>query len=115
MILKNLFHEGATLFNQYKYHDAHIKWEQIWKNGSELERPEIKGFIQLTGAILNTKFAKIDSGKYLFKKSLSNISSSLVIPEWIEIDSLLASILDCTAHLEENPYELLPGIKIIFR
>jgi hypothetical protein len=115
MILKDLFHEGATFFNQYKYYNAHIKWEQIWKNGSELERSEIKGFIQLTGAILNTKSTKISSGKYLFKKSLSNISSSLVIPEWIEIDALLASILDCTAHLEEKPYELLPGIKIIFR
>ena len=115
MILEDLFHEGATFFNQYKYHNAHIKWEQIWKNGSELERSEIKGFIQLTGAILNTKSTKISSGKYLFKKSLSNISSSLVIPEWIELDSLLASILDCTAHLEEKPYELLPGIKIIFR
>ena len=115
MILRNIFFEGATLFNEYKYNAAHVKWEQIWKNGSELERSEIKGFIQLTGAILNTKSTKISSGKYLFKKSLSNISSSLVIPEWIEIDSLLAAILDCTAHLEEKPYELLPGIKIIFR
>ena len=115
MILKDLFHEGATLFNQYKYHDAHIKWEQIWKNGSELERPEIKGFLQLTGAILNTKFTKINSGKYLFKKSLSNISNSLLIPEWIEIEPLLGGIVDCLEHLEEKPYELLPKIKIIFR
>ena len=50
MILKDIFFKGAKLFNEYKYHDAHIKWEQVWKNGSELERPEIKGFIQLTGA-----------------------------------------------------------------
>ena len=78
MILKDVFFEGATLFNKYKYHDAHIKWEQVWKYGSELEKPEIIGFIQLTGAILNTKFTKIDSGKYLFKKSLSNISNSLI-------------------------------------
>ena len=89
MILKDIFFKGATLLNEYKYHDAHIKWEEIWKNGSELERPEIKGFIQLTGAILNTKFAKIDSGKYLFRKSLSNISSSLLIAEWIEMEPLL--------------------------
>ena len=115
MILKDVFLEGATLFNEYKYHDAHIKWEQIWKNGSELERPEIKGFIQLTGAILSTKFTKIDSGKYLFKKSLSNISSSLLIPEWIEMEPLLTDIVECLEHLEEKPYELLPRIKIIFR
>ena len=115
MILKDLFNEGAIFFNQFKYHNAHIKWEQVWKNGSESERLEIKGFIQLTGAILNTKSRKISSGEYLFKKSYSNISSSLVITEWIEIDSLLASIRDCTSHLEEKPYELLPGIKIIFR
>ena len=115
MILKDVFLEGATLFNEYKYHDAHIKWEQVWKNGSELERPEIKGFIQLTGAILNTKFTKIDSGKYLFKKSLSNISSSLLIPEWIEMEPLLTGIVECLEHLEEKPYELLPKITIIFR
>ena len=115
MILKNLFFEGATLFNDYKYNDAHIKWEQVWKNGSEIERPEIKGFIQLTGAVLNTKFTKIYSGKYLFKKSLSNISNSLVIAEWIEMEPLLANIVDCLVHLEEKPYELLPKITIIFR
>ena len=115
MILKDIFFEGAKLFNENKYNDAHIKWEHVWKYGSALEQPEIKGFIQLTGAILNIKQTKISSGQYLFKKSLSNISSSLVIPEWIEIDSLLASIRDCTSHLEEKPYELLPGIKIIFR
>ena len=115
MIFRDVFFEGATLFNDYKYHDAHIKWEQVWKNGSELERPEIKGFVQLTGAILNTKFTKIDSGKYLFKKSLSNISSSLLIPEWIEMEPLLTGILEWLEHLEEKPYELLPKIKIIFR
>ena len=54
MILKDIFYEGAHLFNACKYNDAHITWEGVWKNGSELERPEIKGFIQLTGAILNT-------------------------------------------------------------
>ena len=115
MNLKDRFFKGATLFNEYKYHDAHIKWEQVWKNGSELERPEIKGFIQLTGAILSTKFTKIDSGKYLFKKSLSNISSSLLIAEWIEMEPLLTGIVECLEHLEEKPYELLPKIKIIFR
>ena len=113
--MRNIFFEGATLFNEYKYNAAHVKWEQVWKNGSELERSEIKGFIQLTGAILNTKSTKISSRKYLFKNSLSNISSSLLIPEWIEINPLLASILDCSAHLEEKPYELLPRIKFIFR
>ena len=115
MIIKDIFFTGATLFNEYKYHDAHIKWEEIWKNGSELERPEIKGFIQLTGAILNTKFAKIDSGKYLFRKSLSNISNSLLISEWIEMEPLLAGIVDSLEHLEKKPYELLPKIKIISR
>ena len=115
MILEDLFNEGAIFFNQFKYHNAHIKWEQVWKNGSESERLEIKGFIQLTGAILNTKSRKISSGKYLFKKSYSNISSSLVITEWIEIDYLLASIQDCIAHLKEKPFELLPRIIIIFR
>ena len=115
MILKDLFNEGALFFNKDKYHNAHIKWEQVWKNGNKAERSEIKGFIQLTGAILNTKSTKISSGKYLFKKSFSNISSSLVIPEWIEIDLLLVSIQGCILHLKEKPYELLPIIKIIFR
>ena len=69
MILKDVFLEGAILFNKYKYHDAHIKWEQVWKNGSELERPEIKGFIQLTDAILSPKFPKIDSGN-IYSKNL---------------------------------------------
>ncbi|MBC8311452.1 MAG: DUF309 domain-containing protein [Candidatus Marinimicrobia bacterium] len=115
MILKDTFYEGAQLFNKCKYNEAHIVWESVWKNGSELERPEIKGFIQLTGAILNTKSTKISSGKYLFKKSLSNISTSILVPDWIEMEPLLAGIVDCLEHLEEKPYELLPEIKIIFQ
>ena len=115
MIFSKVFFEGAALFNKYKYNDAHIKWEQVWKNGTNLDRSEIKGFIQLTGAILNIKSAKISSGKYLFKKSVSNISSSLLIPELIEVETLLASILSCSAHLEEKPYEPLPVPVIIFR
>ena len=115
MILKDIFYEGAQLFNKCQYNDAHILWEKAWKNGSEIERPEIKGFIQLTGAIINTKSKKNSSGKYLFKKSSSNISRSLLIPEWIETEPLLVSIMDCLVHLEVKPYELLPEIKIIFR
>jgi predicted metal-dependent hydrolase len=115
MILKDIFYEGAHLFNACKYNDAHITWEGVWKNGSELERPEIKGFIQLTGAILNTKSGKISSGKYLFNKSLSNISASVLIPEWVEFKPLLGEIMACLEHLDEKPYELLPRIEIIFQ
>jgi len=115
MILKDTFFEGANLFNKHKYNGAHITWENAWENGSELERPEIKGFIQLTGAILNTKAGKISSGKYLFNKSLSNISASVLVPEWVEMKPLLSGIMDCVEHLDEKLYELLPRIKIIFR
>jgi hypothetical protein len=115
MSLKQKFYEGVGLFNQCKYNEAHIVWESIWKNGSELERLEIKGLIQLTGAILNSKSSKISSGKYLFKKSLSNISNSLLIPQWVKVDPLLTSIKKALAELEERPYELILNIKIIFR
>ena len=115
MNLKDVFFEGAELFNEYLYNDAHIKFEQVWKHGGELERSEIKGFIQLTGAILNTNSTKISSGKYLFKKSLSNISSTSHILEWINIELLSISISECLEQLEDNPQEFLPKIKIIFR
>ena len=85
------------------------------KNGSKLERPEIKGFIQLTGAILNIQSTKTSSGKYLFKKSLSNISDSLLIVQWIKVVPLLTSIKDSLVRIEEKPYEAYPEIKIIFR
>ena len=115
MILKDIFYEGAYLFNECKYNEAHIVWESIWKNGSELERPEIKGFIQLTGAILNTKSDKISSGKYLFNKSLSNISGSVLVPEWVEMEPLLNGLMECVEHLDKKPYEILPRVEIIFR
>jgi len=115
MILKDIFYEGADLFNKCKYNEAHIVWEMAWKKGDKLERPEIKGFIQLSGAILNTNAGKISSGKYLFDKSLSNISSSLLAPEWVEMKPLLGGIMACLEHLDKKPYELLPRVLIIFR
>ena len=44
----------VLIFSMHVNTMMHTSPGKVWKNGSELERPEIKGFIQLTGAILNT-------------------------------------------------------------
>jgi hypothetical protein len=112
MIFQEIFTLGCGFFNQGKYNKAHIAWEDIWKNGNDIERAEIKGFIQLTGAILNTQSGKISSGQYLFEKSISNISSVSVISDWIRIKPLLDIMVKCLEQLEINPYETFPYLEI---
>ncbi len=68
------FQKGKKLFNEGKIHEAHTTWEKIWKNGNENSRKQIKGFIQLSGAILNNEFGKKHAAEYLLKKATENIS-----------------------------------------
>jgi hypothetical protein len=64
---------------------------------------------------LNTKADKISSWEYPFNKYLSNISATVLIPEWVGMKSLLSGIMGSVEHLDEKPYELLPRVEIIFQ
>ena len=48
-----LFNQGRKLYNEGNIYEAHIIWEKIWKHGDKESRKQIKGFIQLSGAIIN--------------------------------------------------------------
>mgnify|MGYP001182563345 CR=1 FL=1 len=70
----SIFQTGKNLFNEGKIHDAHLIWEKIWKDGDENSRKKIKGFIQLSGALLNNEYGKRHAAEYLLKKANENIS-----------------------------------------
>jgi len=75
-ILNDTFIKGINYFNSSKFQEAHIAWEKIWKKGNMKDRKNIKGFIQLSGAIINYIRGKKKSSDYLFTKSIGNISSN---------------------------------------
>ena len=75
-IFDESFKKGIILFNSNKFNKAHIVWETIWKDGNIEDRKKIKGYIQLTGAIINYLRGKKESSDYLFSKSIKNISAN---------------------------------------
>ena len=72
----DIFKFGIDYFNSMNFHSAHNAWERIWKDGAQKDRKKIKGFIQLTGAIINNKRGKSKAAKYLIKKAIENISKN---------------------------------------
>ena len=74
--LNETFIKGINYFNSSEFQEAHISWEKIWKKGNMKDRKNIKGFIQLSGAIINHIRGKKESSDYLFTKSIGNISSN---------------------------------------
>ena len=90
----NLFNEGKISFNKGKIHDAHITWEKIWKYGDKDTRKIIKGFIQLSGGLLNNSFGKRRAAIYLLEKARKNI---------MDADKILISLdlLSISKQIEE--------------
>ncbi len=87
-ILDIYFYDGILLFNSNEINKAHITWETIWKNGKTKDRKIIKGFIQLSGAIINETRDKEIAAQYLYKKSISNLKlivSHVIINKEIKI------------------------------
>jgi len=72
----NIFKFGIDYFNSSNFQLAHITWEGIWKHGTQEDRNKIKGFIQLTGAIINNTRGKNQAAKYLTEKAINNISKN---------------------------------------
>ena len=50
-------------------------WEKIWKHGDKESRKQIKGFIQLSGAIINNQYGKKHAVEYLLTKAIQNLLS----------------------------------------
>ncbi len=101
MDINKIFKDGIHLFNQGEYNNAHICWEEIWKKGDKSQRIEIKGFIQLTGSILNELVGKDTSALYLSEKSFKNIQLSHDLSQLIDIKTLL-HILNDRIHSLQN-------------
>ncbi len=104
MDINKTFIEGIHLFNQREINKAHICWEKIWKKGNEKHRIEIKGFIQLTGSILNEAVGKDTSALYLSKKSVKNIQFSKDFTQLIDTKTLLNTLNERTNSLQNNKY-----------
>ena len=112
MNINNTFIEGIHLFNQGEINKAHICWEKIWKKGNKELRIEIKGFIQLTGSILNEIVGKGTSALYLSKKSIKNIQLSNHFTQLIDTKILLNTLNERTHYLQNNKH-YSKGIRII--
>tara|TARA_B100000959_G_C14944203_1_gene609158 strand:+ start:320 stop:676 length:357 start_codon:yes stop_codon:yes gene_type:complete len=70
-----LFNQGRKLYNEGNIYEAHIIWEKIWKHGDKESRKQIKGFIQLSGAIINNQYGKKHAVEYLLTKAIQNLLS----------------------------------------
>ena len=88
----SLFKEGKTLFNNGNIHEAHLTWEKIWKNGDNKERKNVKGFIQLSGALLNYSLGKNQSGEYLLLKAKNNIQKAKCLTLNVDSQSVIDQI-----------------------
>jgi len=86
------FIEGKILFNKGEIYNAHIAWEKIWKNGDADVRKNIKGFIQLTGALLNNSYGKKRSADYLLKKSIKCLKDADRLPQDVDISLIINQI-----------------------
>ena len=99
---KMLFDEGKHLFNKGDIHEAHIIWEKIWKYGDGNMRKNIKGFIQLSGSLVNKSYGKQRAAEYLMEKAKSNILESEMLSNKVsirnivkQIDKFIVSANDC--------------------
>ena len=94
------FYNGILFFNSGEINEAHITWENIWKNGKEKDRKFIKGFIQLSGATINEKLNKQEAALYLYKKSIYNLK--LCILETINSNNIEQLIRLVQKHIKNK-------------
>jgi predicted metal-dependent hydrolase len=87
-----LFDEGKDLFNQEKIHEAHLTWEKIWKHGDNNTRKNIKGFIQLSGSLLNQSYGKQKAAEYLMEKAKNNIIESEMLSNKVNVRNIIKQI-----------------------
>ena len=87
-----LFDEGKELFNQDNIHEAHLTWEKIWKHGDNNTRKNIKGFIQLSGSLLNQSYGKQKAAEYLMEKAKNNIIESEMLSNKVNVRNIIKQI-----------------------
>ena len=87
-----MFEKGRDLFNQGEIYQAHVTWEHIWKDGDEEVRGNIKGFIQLTGGLLNNSYGKKRAAEYLLIKAIKNIKHADNLSGKLDFDSIIEQI-----------------------
>ncbi len=83
-ILTEFFKLGKEELNRGEFYKAHEIWEHIWKHGTDEDRLNIKGMIQLSGGLIKINMGQFDSGIYLLRKSIENIETSK--KKYTEID-----------------------------
>jgi len=68
------FNLGRKELNKGDFYKAQETWEHLWKYGTEKERFNIRGMIQLSVGLIKFKMGQFDAGIYLLKKSIKNTS-----------------------------------------
>ncbi|MDP6967251.1 MAG: DUF309 domain-containing protein, partial [Candidatus Marinimicrobia bacterium] len=68
------FRKGVKFLRKGELLKAHTAWEDIWKKGRGRNREWVRGFIQLTGALLKLKANQPGSANYLIRKAVNNLA-----------------------------------------
>lgn len=93
-LFDKLFREGQSLFNKGKIRQTYLIWEKIWKCGDEEARKNIKGFIQLSGGLLNNSYGKQQAAEYLMIKAKENIKGAGRVAGGLDMASVIKQIDD---------------------
>ena len=64
------FWEGAKLFNDGYYWEAHEVWEDVWREQEGDAKTFAQAFVQMAAAYSFMKLSKFESAKYLFGKAI---------------------------------------------
>jgi len=83
---------GLNEFNKGEFYEALRHWENIWKDGSEEERSNIRGMIQLSAGLIKYNQKQFTASSYLLKKSIINISAAKYIHSEIDISKVINKI-----------------------
>ncbi|HJM47640.1 MAG: DUF309 domain-containing protein [Candidatus Marinimicrobia bacterium] len=97
-----MFEKGRDLFNQGEIYQAHVTWEHIWKGGDADVRKNIKGFIQLTGGLLNNSYGKKQATEYLLLKAMENIKHTDKLSENLDLESIIKQINQYTTEMRQG-------------
>ena len=86
------FNLGRKELNKGDFYKAQETWEHLWKYGTEKERFNIRGMIQLSVGLIKFKMGQFDAGIYLLKKSIKNIQAAEEIHNEIDIRTTVNQI-----------------------
>ena len=81
--------EAIGLFNQHKFREALLKFEEPWKNTYGQEERFLRGLIQVSGAFHHFDENRLESALSLYASSLELLSNYLPIYQRIDVEKLM--------------------------